>query len=140
MFNENKYKKCINHLIGIKTSIVIFSLVIFAILGGFVGFALMQEFTNEVMTVVISAIVGAIVGIILGLFSTWRVEMKIQEAYWRIDTLNELKKQNSQKNAPIAKAVVSIKNNQNSKPKDKNSENKETEDNQENSVIVSEEE
>jgi hypothetical protein len=112
MFNENKYKKCINHLIGIKTSIVIVYMMILAVIGGIVGFALMEEITKAPITIIIAVLVGLVIGLIIGLCSIWRVEMKIQEAYWRIDILKELKKQNSSKGAPIAKAIVSIENKQ----------------------------
>lgn len=112
MFNESKYKKCISNLLAIKTSIVISYFVIFAFIGSTIGWAIMYNFTDTVITVVIAGIVGAILGLIIGLTSTWRIDMKIQEAYWKIDILNELKQQNVSKSSPVAKTVVAIENKQ----------------------------
>jgi hypothetical protein len=118
MFNENKYKKCVNHLIAIKASIVIGYLAIFALIGAGIGIPIMKQLTNQWYTIVIASTIGGVLGLIIGLFSTWQIEMKIQEAYWRIDLLNELKKQNSSKSA-IAKTVVAIENNQGKDSKSK---------------------
>ena len=65
--------------------------------------------------VAIAAAIGAILGLMIGLFSTWKVEMKIQESYWKIDMLHELQKQTSiaTKNIPVAKTVVAIENKSN---------------------------
>lgn len=124
MFNENKYKKCIGNLLAIKTSIIISYFVIFAFIGSAIGWVIMYNFLKEaIYVVVIGGIVGAILGLIIGLTSTWRIDMKIQESYWKIDMLNELKKQNDSKGAPVAKTVVAIENKQT--PKESTSEVKE---------------
>ena len=114
-FNESKYKGCINHLIAIKAFIVISYLIIFALLGGSIGYPIMKYTNDEYYIIIISSIVGGVLGLLIGLFSTWRIEMKIQEAYWHIDVLNELKKQTSiaNKNTPVAKTVVAIENKSN---------------------------
>jgi hypothetical protein len=124
MFNENKYKKCINQLIGVKIAIVICYMLVFAVAGGIIGYEVVQEFINDKVIIIVSIAIGILVGFILGLCSTWRVEMKIQEAYWRIDTLNELKKQNSSKTNSIAKTVVAIENKQLSNPEENKLEEK----------------
>lgn len=125
MFNESKYKKCINHLVEIKISIVLTYLIVFALIGVGVGIPIMLNLTDEFITIVIAGVIGAIVGLIIGLASTWRVEMKIQEAYWRIDMINEIKKQNSTKNTPVAKTVVAIENKQTPKEDSQTEVNKE---------------
>ena len=124
-FNENKYKKCIGHLIAIKTTIVICYLLIFTLIGGAIGYPIMVEIHEEWYVIVIAAVIGSIIGLIIGICSTWRVEMKIQEAYWNIDVINELQKQTSiaNKNTPVAKTVVAIENKQ--APEKKQEENKE---------------
>ena len=128
MFNEKKYQNCIGHLIGIKASIVIGCLILFAVCGAIIGIPIMNELTHETITIAISAAIGAIIGLIVGFSSTWRVEMKIQESYWRIDILNELKKQSSVKNTPVAKTVVAIENKQSPKVETNKTEVKETQD------------
>ena len=114
-FNEIKYKKCIGHLIAIKTCIVISYIIIFACIGAGIGFPIMEYLDEEWHVIAIGAGIGAVIGLIIGLFSTWRVEMKIQESYWRIDVLTELQKQTAiaNKNTPVAKTVVAIENKSN---------------------------
>ena len=75
-------------------------------------YVLLEE---EWYIVAIAAVIGAILGLMIGLFSTWRIEMKIQESYWKIDVLQELQKQTSiaNKNTPVAKTVVAIENKSN---------------------------
>ena len=114
-FNENKYKRCISHLVNIKTYTVLGYIVLFMIIGLAIGVPIVIEFfKDKPFLLVIPAGIGAFLGLFIGLASTWRVEMKIQEAYWRIDTLKELKNQTdmANKNTPIAKTVVAIENNQ----------------------------
>lgn len=125
MFNEKKYLKCIKNLIGIKASIVIVYIVIFAIIGALIGIPIMNEFTYEETTIIISAVIGVCFGLIIGLSSTWHIEMKIQESYWRIDVINELKKQNLVKSTPVAKTVVAIENKQAPKVEESKTEIKE---------------
>ncbi|MCI8310351.1 MAG: hypothetical protein HFJ45_09420 [Clostridia bacterium] len=125
MFNEKKYLKCIKNLIGIKASIVIVYIVIFAIIGALIGIPIMNEFTYEETTIIISAVIGGCFGLIIGLSSTWHIEMKIQESYWRIDVINELKKQNLVKSTPVAKTVVAIENKQAPKVEESKTEIKE---------------
>lgn len=110
MFNEAKFKKCINHLIEIKVCIVLFFCAVFAVVGIGVGYFLETNVMDNILVIVISGVIGGIIGILIGAFETWRVEMKIQEANWKIDVLNELKKQSQAKNTPIAKTVVAIEN------------------------------
>ena len=111
MFNESKYKKCINHLIAIKVSVIIFYILAFALIGAGIGIIIMNEIAKTWTPVIIGASTGALIGLILGVFSTWRIEMKIQESYWRIDVLNEIKRNSEIKNNnPIAKTVVAIEN------------------------------
>lgn len=115
-FNKNKYKKCIDYLISLKTCAVIGYIILFAVAGAIIGFPISQEFFNEELYVVgIAAGIGAVLGLFIGLFSTYGIEMKIQEANWRIDVLDELKTQSSiaTKNTPVAKTVVAIENKQN---------------------------
>ncbi len=115
-FNENKYKKCISHLVTLKTCIVLGYMVLFSAICAGIGLIIMQEFFEDQLYVIgISTGIGALLGLIVGLSSTWSVEMKIQEAYWRMDILNEIKTQTSiaNKNTPIAKTVVAIENKQN---------------------------
>lgn len=114
-FNEVKYKKCIGHLIAIKTCIVISYIIIFAFIGAGIGFPIMEYMSEDWYVMAIAAVVGAILGLIIGLFSTWRIEMRIQESYWRIDVIKELQKQTSiaNKNTPVAKTVVAIENKSN---------------------------
>ena len=123
-FNEVKYKKCINHLIAIKACIVISYLIIFAFIGGAVGYPIMEVMDEDWYVIGIAAVVGAVIGLIIGLFSTWKIEMRIQESYWRIDVIKELQKQTSiaNKNTPVAKTVVAIENKPN--PTDKKEESK----------------
>ena len=112
-FNEKKYKNCINNLNSLKANFVFIYIIIFSTIGLLIGYTI-QYFTNfDWKITVLGACISAIIGLIIGLFSTWEIEMKIQEANWRIDTLNELKKQSSiaNKNVPFAKTVVSIENN-----------------------------
>ena len=111
-FNESKYKKCINHLIRIKILIVISYLIIFGCIGIGIGIPITKQLNQEWYIIAICAGVSAIIGLILGLYSTWGIEMKIQEAYWKIDMLDELKKQTTlgNKSTPIAKTVVAIEN------------------------------
>lgn len=113
-FNETKYKNCINNLIATKVCIVISYLIILGLIGAGIGFYIMRKMNEDYYIIAIGAGIGAIIGLMLSLLSTWRVEMKIQEAYWRIDTLKELQKQTSiaNKNTPIAKTVVAIENKQ----------------------------
>jgi len=122
MFSEEKYKRDIGHLISMKTNIVISYIFVFAVIGIGAGIPLMTYITNNYITIVATCGVGALIGLIIGLNSTWRTDLKIQEAYWRIDVLNEIKKQNSIKNTPFAKTVVAIENNQ--VPKEEKAENK----------------
>ena len=114
-FNESKYKKCIGHLVAIKTCIVISYIIIFACIGAGVGYPIMEYLAEDWYVVGIGAGIGAIFGLLIGLFYTWRIEMKIQESYWRIDVLKELTKQTdiSTKNTPVAKTVVAIENKSN---------------------------
>ena len=114
-FNETKYKKCIGHLIAIKTCIVISYIIIFACIGAGIGYPIMEYLDEDWYVMAIGAGIGAILGLIIGLFSTWRIEMKIQESYWKIDVINELQKQTSiaNKNTPVAKTVVAIENKSN---------------------------
>ena len=113
MFNETKYRNCIKQLKGIKVIIVILSILIFFFLGIGVGFAAKKYLYNENYIILVGAGLGIFLGLIIGLDSTWKVEMEIQEAYLKIDLINEVKKQtNSMKNAPIAKTVVAIENRQ----------------------------
>lgn len=114
-FNEVKYKKCIGHLIAIKTCIVISYIIIFACIGAGIGYPIMEYLDEGWYVIAIGAGIGALIGLIFGLFSTWRVEMHIQESYWKIDVLNELLKQTSiaNKNTPVAKTVVAIENKSN---------------------------
>ena len=113
-FNEKKYKNCINHLIDIKTFIIISYVIIFTCIGIGIGLPLMQKFGNKWYIISLSTGISFIFGLLLGLSSVWRVEMKIQEAYWKIDVMNELKKQSDlyNKKSPIAKTVVAIENTQ----------------------------
>ena len=113
-FNENKYLKCIKHLVAIKALIVLSYIIILACIGAGIGYPIMQYVYDEWYIIAISVGIGAILGLIIGLLSTWRIEMKIQEAYWKIAVLHELRKQtsNSNKNTPVAKTVVAIENKQ----------------------------
>ena len=95
MFNEKKYKGCIGHLISQKAVIVIIYLLIFAIIGFVAGYAITLSADGEITTALVGLAIGAVVGFFIGIFSTWKIEMKIQEAYWRIDMLNEFKMNNS---------------------------------------------
>lgn len=101
MFNEGKYKKCINHLISAKVTIIVLYTIVFLAIGGTAGYAIDIDTSG----MIVGAIVGGIIGIIIGISSTWRIEMRIQEAYWRIDSLNELK--NSNVNLKSASSKVS---------------------------------
>ena len=125
MFYEKKYQNCISHLVGLKVSIVIGCIILFSAFGLIIGIPIMQEITDEEITLAISAGIGAVIGIIVGVSSTWRVEKEIQESYWRVEILNELKKQNSVKNNPVAKTVVAIENKQSPKIEENKTEIKE---------------
>lgn len=112
-FNESKYKQCINHLLAIKICIVLSYIIIFAILGAIVAaYFPTTEYNNYV--IIIGICIGTLLGLFLSIFFTWGIDMRIQEAYWKIDVLNELKNQSLlfQKNTPVAKAIVSIENKQ----------------------------
>ncbi len=112
-FNESKYKRCISHLVNLKTYTVLGYITLFMAIGIAIGVPLVMEFfKDKPFLLVVPAGIGAFLGLIIGLNSTWRVEMKIQEAYWKIDVLKELKNQTSSanKNNPIAKTVVAIEN------------------------------
>ena len=76
------------------------------------GYSFFQYIRSEWYIIVIPSIIGAFIGLIFGLCSTWGIEMKIQEAYWRLDVMKELKKQTETANkiTPIAKTVVAIEN------------------------------
>ena len=115
-FNENKYRRCISHLINLKTYIVLGYIILLTIIGIAIGIPIVLEFfANKKFLIAVFAGIGSFLGLIIGLSSTWTVEMKIQEAYWKIDTLNELKNQTAiaNKNTPVAKTVVAIENKQN---------------------------
>ena len=113
-FNERRYKRCILHLVTAKITIVLVLIIIFFFLGASAGIGAMYVFKapkNELLFAGIGAGIGAFIGLILGINSTWKIEMQIQEAYWRIEMLDEIKKQSlSNRNAPIAKTVVAIEN------------------------------
>lgn len=113
MFNENKYKKCIKHLIDIKTTIIIAYTAIFTLIGVGIGVPIMMYKINAVAVVIFTTAIGALMGLCLGLSVTWKIEMRIQEAYWKIDMLNESKKCSEQKNDnPVSKTIISIENKQ----------------------------
>ena len=113
-FNEKKYKNCISKLIDIKIFIIIAYLIIFISIGVMASYKIMEHTNHNWIVTAIGVGTGAIVGLLLGCYSTWEIEMKIQEAYWKIDVITELKKQtnNSNKQNPIAKTVVAIENKQ----------------------------
>ena len=103
-FNESKYKRCISHLVNLKTYTVLGYITLFMAIGIAIGVPLVMEFfKDKPFLLVVPAGIGAFLGLIIGLNSTWRVEMKIQEAYWKIDVLKELKNKTSSanKNNPI---------------------------------------
>lgn len=106
MFNESKYQKCIGHLVGIKVSIIIIWTLIFLAAGLGIGYAVSFQ-TGDDVSMAIGAVIGAVIGLIVGFSSTWRIEMRIQESYWRIDMLRELK--NNTANCKKASAVVAPK-------------------------------
>ena len=114
-FNENKYKKCIKHLETLKTCILLSYFIIFACIGAGIGIMIMNKFfEGKLYVITISAIFGAIIGLILASSETWDIEMKIQDANWKVDVLKELKQQTTLYNKnPIAKTIVSIENNTN---------------------------
>ncbi len=121
-FNEAKYKRCISHLIAIKVFIVLCCIALFAFIGAEIT-ALIEDVETfldvETKTLAIGSVIGAIFGLVIGISATWSIEMKIQEAYWRIDTLNFQKENNlAYKNTPVAKTVVAIENKQ-SQPEEK---------------------
>lgn len=125
-FNETKYRKCINHLVSLKASIIIGYIIIFALFGTGISFPIMNEFFyDEFYILGIGAGIGAIIGLLIGLSATWKIEMKIQESFWRIDILKELQNQTSiaNKNIPVAKTVVAIEN-KSSQPEEKKEESK----------------
>lgn len=121
-FNEEKYKKCIHHLIAIKICIIISFIIIFMCAGAGAGYPIMKSMNGDWRPITVAIAIGFVIGFIMGLFSTWEIEMKIQEAYWNIDVIRELKKRNelASKNAPIAKTVVAIENKQLSSDKKEN--------------------
>ena len=119
-FNENKYRRCIKHLVTLKTLTFLLCFTIFAIIGAEIGILIMNNFfEGKLYIVTMSAIIGAIFGLIFGSSASWEVETKIQEAYWKIDILKELKQQTSlaNKNTPIAKTIVAIENKSGSEQK-----------------------
>ena len=94
MFNKAKYEKCIGHLVSQKFSVIFTYLIVFAAIGAGIGCAIMFGADTDEFSLIIGLIVGAVIGIITGISATWRIEMKIQEAYWRIDMLQELQNKN----------------------------------------------
>ena len=117
LFNENKYKKGINYLIEQKTSIILGYSILFVCFGAGIGMFLTHKFFNDNLYVIIATTgVGLIIGLLIGCYYAWEIEMKIQEAYWRLDVMQEIKTQTAlaNKNTPIAKTVVAIENKSNS--------------------------
>lgn len=95
MFNKEKYQNCIGHLVSQKITIIFIYLLVFAAIGVAIGSVFMFLLDRTEMTLFVCLAVGLVIGIVLGVLSVWKIDMKIQEAYWRIDVLSELKKQNS---------------------------------------------
>ncbi len=116
MFNENKYKACINRLILQKFGVIISSFFIFGIIGGGIAFPIMVSLSQKISTVIIGIIIGAIIGLIIGINNAWKIDMQIQESYWRIDVLSELKKQNP-KTSQYSAQSTSNKKDYNNTPK-----------------------
>lgn len=112
MFNDEKYKKCINHLIERKYLILLSYIIIFSCIGLGIGFPIMLELVHNYTPVIVGVICGFFSGLYLGLNSIWKVELKIQELYWKSEMLEEIKKYNSNKSLPMAKTVVLVENNQ----------------------------
>ena len=71
MFNGEKYKKCINHLIEKKVLIVLSYVFIFSCIGFGIGFPIMTELVHNVIPIVISIISGFLIGLYIGLNSIW---------------------------------------------------------------------
>ena len=94
MFNKEKYQKCIGHLVSQKFTVIFVYLLIFAAIGVVVGSIFMFGLNRNETALYIGIGVGLFIGLIIGISSVWKIDMKIQEAYWRIDILSELKKQN----------------------------------------------
>ena len=94
MFNKEKYQKCIGHLVSQKFTVIFVYLLIFAAIGVVVGSIFMFGLNRNETVLYIGIGVGLFIGLIVGISSVWKIDMKIQEAYWRIDILSELKKQN----------------------------------------------
>ena len=94
MFNKEKYQKCIGHLVSQKFTIIFVYLLIFAAIGIVIGSIFMFGLNRNETALYIGIGAGLIIGLIVGISSVWKIDMKIQEAYWRIDLLSEIKKQN----------------------------------------------
>lgn len=94
MFNKEKYQKCIGHLVSQKFTIIFVYLLIFAAIGAVVGSIFMFGLNRNETVLFIGIGIGLVIGLIIGISSVWKIDMKIQEAYWRIDLLSEIKKQN----------------------------------------------
>ena len=122
-FNENRYKQCIKHLIDLKFFVILLYIALLACIG--MGCAYLSiKYTNildhikepwQVYTIM--SVCGGVIGLFTGALSTWSIEMMVQEAYWKIDVIHELKNQTTiattTKNTPFAKTVVAIENKQN---------------------------
>ena len=107
-FNEKKYRKCINHLVEQKTSVLLGYPILFAFIGAGAGMLITHKFFHDNLYILVAIIViGALIGILIGLSYSWEIEMKIQEASLEIEILQELKNQSSNN---IAKTIVAIEN------------------------------
>lgn len=100
MFSKEKYQKCIGHLVSQKFTIVFVYALVFAAIGIGIGSAIMFGADTSEVSLFAGLIIGLIIGIMAGISATWKIEMKIQEAYWRIEMLAELKNNNSKSTKP----------------------------------------
>lgn len=95
MFNREKYEKCIGHLVSQKFTVIFTYALIFAAIGAGIGCAIMFGADTSEASLFAGLIIGLVIGIMAGISATWKIEMRIQEAYWRIEMLAELKSSNS---------------------------------------------
>lgn len=115
-FNEKKYRRCISRLADLKVYVILVCMILLGAVGAGIAYKFRDKMPQEWQVYSTGAGIGVLIGLLIGLLSIWRIEMKIQESYWRIDVLNELRNQTtvatSNKNTPYAKTVVAIENKQ----------------------------